>query len=134
MTEQQHQPILGLNEPDIYGEMPKHVVALTEDEIDTLWRQHLYAAKQTRPRKRVKQSDRDAQSHVWYSSRAALFERLLPKEEPDDFEPPAMADVRDPESEPHAVVDEHGALVSYGGGPDTDLGPAYLPLRQAGQQ
>ena len=125
--------ILGLNEPDIYGDLPKHVVALTTDEIETLWSQHVYAANRSRPRKRQQQSDRDAQSHAWYSSRAALFKCLLPKEEPDDPDPPAMADVCDLESEPHAVIDEHGALVCYGGGPDLDLGPAYLPLRQAGQ-
>ena len=40
-------------------------------------------------------------------------------------------DMREPDDALHAVIDEHGALVSYGGGPDPVLGPAYLPLRQA---
>ena len=42
-------------------------------------------------------------------------------------------DMRDPDAVPYPICDEHGALVSYGGGPDMDIGPAYLPLRQAGQ-
>lgn len=103
-----HPPILGWGEPDTCGEMPVHAVALTENEIETLYTDHAYSAKVYRPRKRQKQSERDAHLHVWHTARAALFKSLLPKEEMED-------------DTPNPIYGEDGALVDMGSGPE--VGP-----------
>ena len=97
------QPVLGAGELDEYGEMAEHAVALTANEIETLYTDHAHSAKIYRPRKRQKQSERDAMLHGWHKARVALFDRLMPVEDSDA---------------PNPVYGEDGALVDISGGPE----------------
>ena len=97
--------VQGLLDPDRWGKLPDHVVALTEAEIKELHGNHVYAAKQTRkPRKGDWAPDFKA-SNEYHTARAALFERLLPADQEED-------------DAPNPIYGKDGALVSMGGGPE----------------
>ncbi len=99
--------VIGRYDPDEYGDLPIHSVALTRDEINLLHDHYVYAAKQTRPRKRQRQAPECAARHGYYKSRGALFAILLPPEQCDQDEvEEAFNQVVDP-----AIIRHDGELV-----------------------
>ena len=99
---------LGLQDPDRWGKLPDHVVALTEAEIEQLHDNHVYAISRFKKPRRGEWAPDFKASHEYHQARAALFERLLPPEEMED-------------DTPNPIYGEDGALVDMGGGPE--VGP-----------
>ncbi len=113
--------VVGQHDPDEYGMLPDHAVALSRDEINLLHDHYIYAAKQTQARKRQSLPPDLEARHAYYKARAALFERLLPSEQGDQDEiEEAFNQVVDPATIRHdgELVDGHVVTMRHPDDPE----------------
>jgi hypothetical protein len=96
-TEAEFAAVLGFGLPDRFGKPIVRAVALSESEIETLYNDHVYAAKRFRPRKGKQQAPDFSQAYDWHSARVPFFQEMLPVDEPDEEDIDQVAnELRDP--------------------------------------